>query len=118
MKQLFFIRWFTERRKRRIVNGAWALRDYPPCLFCQRPIPAQSAFCNWCGASQTVERHTSGQHELADLKANLAASGRVSEPSLRPREVGKTYEITSALAKAPRGQRPLDTFNKMIRGEQ
>lgn len=92
MKQLFFVRWFCNWRKRRMVNSAWELRRYPPCVFCQRPIAEQSNFCNWCGAAQTVDRHTTG--------SMLAESVSIADVAITPSPVVvpvKKYDITNEL---------------------
>lgn len=87
MKQFFLVKWLRSWRKRRVIENAWQLRRYPPCVFCQRPIIERSAFCNWCGAAQTKERHTTG--------SMLAES--VSIADVAPVQPVKKYDITNVL---------------------
>lgn len=144
MKQFFLVRWFREWRKKRIVDHAWDMRAYPPCVFCQRPIPERSSFCSYCGASQTVERNTSGQLPVKpapvfvpvptvlptlpippmpvqpppppSLSAATASLAK-SEPAIvRERDEGRPVIITNVLPyyRATTGKRPMKVFHDEI----
>jgi hypothetical protein len=118
MKQFFLVRWFGQWKRRRIINRTWILRKYPPCRFCERPIPEMSPFCNWCGAAQIQERQTSEHMEWSEAMKHFAASQQFSQPpTTRPGNV-RIHQVTRALLHAPLGERPLKTFQKLIRGER
>jgi len=91
VKQFFLVRWFRSWRKQRDVSLAWHMRtllsvdELRPCKYCPLPIPAESDFCMYCGASQN-ERQTSGSlpvesltTEKLDITAELPSYYRPGE---------------------------------------
>jgi hypothetical protein len=118
MKQFFLVRWFLEWKRRRLIDRAWILRRHPPCRFCGQPLPEVSPFCNWCGAAQVQGPQTSGHMELSEAMKHFAAAQQLSQPP--PTLLGdvRRYDVTRALLNAPLGERPLKTFQKLIREER
>ncbi len=104
-----FVRWFRrlrraytlvkeQERAEQITNLYFLIK---PCVYCQRPITTDCVFCPQCGTAQ--ERQTSGQYKPV-------------KPSRDARTM--KLDITEQLKKAPKWERPLDTFNRVMRKKE
>ena len=103
------VRWFRrlrrayilikeQERAEQVTNLYFLIK---PCVYCQRPITIDCVFCPQCGTSQ--DRQTSEQYKLV-------------KPARDART--KKLDITEQLKKAPHWERPLDTFNRVMRKKE
>ncbi len=101
-----FVRWFRRLRRAYTLMKEQEQAEQitalyfliKPCVYCQRPITADCVFCPQCGTSQ--DRQTSGQYKpVKDTKT-------------------KKLDITEQLKKAPVWERPVDTYNRVMRKKE